>query len=61
MDLRAALPSLLPGAITWAEARARKAAEAGAALMPPEVAIARAVGVANPAARQLEHFDRDLG
>lgn len=48
MDLRQALPHLLPGAIAWAEARAREVAENGASLNPSEEAIARAVGVANP-------------
>jgi len=46
MDLRSQLPKLLPGAIAWAEARARKAAEVGSPLTPEEQNIARAVGVA---------------
>lgn len=58
MDLQSALPSLLPGAIAWAEARARKAAEVGEALMPPEVAIARTVGVVKPELVRVEFVDR---
>jgi hypothetical protein len=48
VDLRRELPRLLPGAIAWAEARARRAAEAGSPLTPDEQAIARAVGVGQP-------------
>lgn len=48
VDLRQALPLLLPGAIAWAEARAREVAEKGASLTLSEIAIARAVGVTNP-------------
>jgi hypothetical protein len=45
VDLRSQLPKLLPAAIAWAEARAKKAAEAGSPLTPEEQGIARAVGV----------------
>jgi hypothetical protein len=45
VDLRQALPHLLPGAIAWAEAQARSAAATGTALTPPEQEIARSVGV----------------
>lgn len=48
------LPELLPGAIAWAEARARKAAEVGSALTPEEQGIARAVGVAKPERVRIE-------
>jgi hypothetical protein len=48
VDLRDELPKLLPGAIAWAEDRARKAAEVGAPLTGPEQEIAREVGVARP-------------
>ena len=48
MDLRQALPHLLPLAIAWAEAEARHVAQSGAALTPAEEAIARAVGVQHP-------------
>ena len=45
-DLHLQLPALLPRAIAWAEARARRAAEVGAPLTAAEQDIARAVGVA---------------
>ena len=48
IDLRAALPRLLPGAIAWAEARAREAAATGAALTAAWSEIARRVGVQRP-------------
>lgn len=48
MDLRRKLPELLAGAIAWAEARAKRAAEVGSPLTPDERDIARAVGVAEP-------------
>jgi hypothetical protein len=48
MDLRFELPKLLPGAIAWAELRARKAAEVGAPLTLSEQEIARGVGVSKP-------------
>lgn len=54
MDLRRELPKLLPGAIAWAEARARKASEIGTALTADEQAIARAVGVAKPELVRIE-------
>jgi hypothetical protein len=48
MDLRRALPQLLPLAIAWAEAEANEIAKTGAFLTPSEEAIARAVGVLRP-------------
>jgi len=39
---------LLPGAIAWAEARAKKAADVGDALTAAEQEIARRVGVGQP-------------
>jgi hypothetical protein len=48
VDLLRELPKLLPGAIAWAEARAKKAAEVGTPLTPDEQNIARAVGVTKP-------------
>ena len=48
MDLRLKLPELLPRAIAWAEARAKRAQQVGVALTPQEVEVARAVGVAKP-------------
>ncbi len=48
IDLRGALPQLLPGAIAWAEVRAREAATTGAALTEAASEIARRVGVRRP-------------
>lgn len=48
MDLRRELPKLLPGAIAWAEARAKEASEVGAPLTAQEQNVARAVGVRRP-------------
>lgn len=48
MDLRAALPALLPLAIAWAQARSREVQIHGARLTAFELALARAVGVARP-------------
>jgi hypothetical protein len=48
MDLRTALPALLPLAIAWAEARASEVAALGVSLTEETVAIARAVGVQKP-------------
>jgi hypothetical protein len=48
VDLRRELPKLLPGAIAWAEARAKRAAEVGIPLTVDEQNIARAVGVTRP-------------
>jgi hypothetical protein len=45
MDLQTALPTLLPRAIVWAEARAAEVAQSGIALNNPLLAIARSVGV----------------
>ena len=48
IDLRAALPLLLPGAIAWAEGCAGEAAETGVALTESGADIARGVGVQRP-------------
>ncbi len=48
IDLRTALPSLLPRAIEWAVARSQEAAAQGKSLSEGEIAIARAVGVRQP-------------
>lgn len=45
---RVDLPTLLPRAIAWAQARAAKAAAVGAPLDASELEIARKVGVARP-------------
>lgn len=54
MDLRRELPKLLPGAIAWAEARAKKAAELGVPLTSEEQEVARAVGVVKPELVRIE-------
>jgi len=48
VDLRVALPLLLPRAIEWAVARSQEAAACGRSLSEREIAIARAVGVRQP-------------
>ena len=48
IDLRAALPLLLPGAIAWAEARAGEVAATGVALTEAQADMARRVGVQRP-------------
>src|ERR1700730_7363256 len=48
IDLRAALPQLLPRAIAWAEAEAATAKATGQALTDEAQAVARHVGVAHP-------------
>jgi len=48
LDLRQALPALLPAAIAWAEARARLAAQVGNPLTAAEQEIAVRVGVSQP-------------
>lgn len=48
MDLRAALPTLLPRAIAWAQARSREVQIHGTLLTREELALARLVGVARP-------------
>lgn len=58
MDLRQALPHLLPLAITWAEAEAKTVAQTGAALTPAEEQIARAVGVQRPESVRIAIVDQ---
>ncbi len=48
IDLAAALPVALPGAIAWAEATAATGLAQGEPLTPARLADARAVGVAHP-------------
>lgn len=48
MDLRTALPQLLPRAIAWADARAAQVASSGRSLDDDEVQLARRAGVAFP-------------
>ena len=47
-DLATELPKLLPGAITWAEARSREILANGGALTEVGLRLARSVGVAHP-------------
>jgi hypothetical protein len=54
MDLLRELPRLLPGAIAWAEARAKRAAEVGSPLTADELDMARAVGVTKPEIVRIE-------
>ena len=58
MNLLQQLPGLLPGAIAWAEARAKRAAEVGEPLTPLEIDMARAVGVAKPELVRVEAVER---
>ncbi len=48
IDLRTALPYLLPGAIAWAEALAGEVTASGMSLDDSSMALARAVGVQQP-------------
>ena len=48
MDLRTALPQLLPGAIAWAETRAKEVADTGMPLDDSSSALARMVEVQQP-------------
>ena len=48
MDLRAALPQLLPKAIVWAEGEASRVASAGRVLTTEEITLARKAGVVKP-------------
>ena len=48
IDLRTALPMLLPSAIKWAEARAQEVAQSGERPNERRILIARAVGVRRP-------------
>lgn len=48
IDLKTALPSLIPGAIAWAEARAKEVTESGVALNESDLELARSVGVEHP-------------
>jgi hypothetical protein len=48
LDLRTALPQLLPLAIAWAEEQSQHVALVGQGLSPSGLALARAVGVVHP-------------
>lgn len=57
MDLRRALPTLMPAAVAWAERRARHAAKVGIALTPEETLLAGSVGVIHPELVRIEIVD----
>jgi hypothetical protein len=48
LDLRSALPALLPKAISWAEERAVEIASTGFPLGLSDLSLARRVGVVRP-------------
>ena len=58
MDLRAALPLLLPKAIAWAEEEALRVATSGRALTADEITLARKVGVVKPELIRIQSCDR---
>ena len=58
MDLRAALPFLLPKAIAWAEEEALRVATSGRPLTDDEITLARKVGVAKPDLIRIQSCDR---
>jgi hypothetical protein len=58
MDLRAALPLILPKAIAWAEEEASRAVTSGRVLNTDEIALARKVGVANPERIRIQSCNR---
>ncbi|MCG2709472.1 MAG: hypothetical protein L6246_04010 [Thermodesulfovibrionales bacterium] len=58
IDLRTALPVLLPSAIMWAEARASGVTQSGNQLNENEVSIARTVGVMRPELIRIALVDR---
>lgn len=53
-DLRAALPTLLPTAVAWAEERSEDIVSTGRGLNEPELRIARTMGVINPQSIRLK-------
>ena len=58
IDLRTALPMLLPSAIRWAEVRASEVAQSGSQLNENRISIARAVGVIRPELIRVALVDR---
>lgn len=58
MDLRAALPQLLPSAIAWAENEALRVATSGRSLSTDEIALALKVGVTRPELIRIQVCDR---
>ena len=58
MDLRGALPLLLPKAIAWAEEEASRVATSGRALTADEITLAGKVGVVKPDLIRIQSCDR---
>lgn len=58
MDLRAALPLLLPKAIAWAQEEESRATTSGRALTTDEITLARKVGVVNAKLIRVQSCDR---
>jgi len=58
MDLRAALPLLLPKVIAWAEGEALRVATSGRTLTAQELGLARKVGVTKPDLIRIESVNR---
>lgn len=58
MDLRAALPLLMPKAIAWAQGEESRAATTGRALTTDEITLARKVGVVNAERIRIQSCDR---
>jgi hypothetical protein len=54
MDLRQALPTLMPAAVAWAERRAQHASKVGLVLTQEETLLARRVGVVHPELVRIE-------
>ena len=58
MDLRAALPLLMPKAIEWAQEEESHASVTGRALTTDEITLARKVGVVNAELIRIQSCDR---
>ena len=58
MDLRAALPLLLPKAIAWAQEEESRATTSGRVLTTDEITLARKVGVVNAEFIRVQSCDR---
>jgi hypothetical protein len=58
VDLRTALPQLLPLAIAWAETQSQHVAHVGQNLSPLGLSLARAVGVVQPERIRVKLVDR---
>lgn len=58
MDLRAALPLLLPKAVAWAQEEELRAATSGRALTADEITLAQKVGVVNAKLIRVKSCDR---